>query len=213
MYLAKEIDEVLESKKSRLLGRPTYFYICDVLTRGFKKIEPYKFRYETYDDFGKDDYSVAGLYDMETDVKYVILNFSKDSKAFYLTDKNWRDFKFSISQVCQHEKIHQCQWQHKDVSDYEHEPLEFRNKNESKEEEQDYLLDPDEIDAYGHDIAMEIKYFYPKKNPYDVLRSLNRHKKLWSYKYYRETFKGEDWSDIKNSLYKKIYKWMPYVTV
>lgn len=213
MYLASKINEILDSKKHRLLGRPTYFYICDVLNRSFKKVEPFKFRYETYADFDREDYSVSGLYDMETDIKYVILNFSQKCKAFNLTEKNWQDFRFSISQVCQHELIHQCQWQHKDVSDYEHEPLEFRTKSETKEEEQDYLLDPDEIDAYGHDIAMEIKYFYPKKDPYFVLRNLNRYRKIWSYKYYKDTFKGEDWFDVRKDLYKKIYKWIPYVTV
>lgn len=212
MYLANKIEEVLESKKSKLIGHPSYFYICDVLTRGFRKVEPYKFKYETYTDYSKEDYSVAGLYDMETDKKYVILNFSKNCKTFNLSEKNWKDFKFSISQVCQHEKIHQCQWQHRDISGLEHAPLEFRNKIETKEEEQEYLLDPDEIDAYGHDIAMEIKYFYPKKDPYQVLSNISRYKKIWSYKYYKDTFKGEDWSHVKHRLCKKVYKWMPHVT-
>lgn len=213
MYLANKIDEVLESKKDKLLGRSTYYYICDVLTRGFRKVEPYKFRFETYSDYSKEDYSVSGLYDMEVGKKYVILNFPKTCKTFNITTKNWSDFKFAVSQVCQHEKIHELQWQHRDISGYDHEPLEFRNKTETKEEEQEYLSDPDEIDAYAHDIAMEIKYFYPKKNPYEVLKNINRYKKVWSYKYYRDTFKGSDWSEIRHSLYKKTYRWMPSVTV
>lgn len=213
MYLANKINEVLESKKSKLIGRPSYFHIVDVLNRGFRKVEPFCFRFETYSDYIKDDYSVSGLYDMEDAKKYVILNFSKHCKTINISDASWPDFKFSISQVCQHELIHQCQWQHRDIADFPHGPLEFRNKNESKEEEQEYLSDLDEIDAYSHDIAMEIRYFYPKKNPHDVLRNLGRYKKIWSYKYYRETFKGEEWSDIRYRLHKKVYKWLPHVTV
>jgi hypothetical protein len=214
MYLANKIDEVLESKKQRLMGNSSYYYICDVLNRGFKRVEPFSFRFETYADYDREDFSVAGLYDMESDRKYVILNFAKKYKAFKITEKNWKDFKFATSQVCQHELIHQLQWNRRPMDDdFESEPLEFRNKDSSKEEEREYLSDVDEIDAYGHDIAMEIRYFYPNKNPYSVLRSLSRHRKVWSYRYYKDTFKGGDWCDIRKRLLKKTYMWLPYVTV
>ena len=73
MYLAPAIDQVLEDKKSKLLGRPTYYQIAGTLTRGYKKADiPFKFRFETFDDYGPDDLSVSGLYDMEEDIKYII---------------------------------------------------------------------------------------------------------------------------------------------
>ena len=51
MYLAPAIDQVLEGKKSKLLGRLTYYQIAGTLTRGYKKAEiPFKFRFETFDD-------------------------------------------------------------------------------------------------------------------------------------------------------------------
>lgn len=211
MYLASTIDRILESKKDKLIGKASYFHICDVLNRAFRKVEPFKFIHETYHDYDKQDYSVSGLYDMETDKKYVILNFSKFSKSFTVTPKNWESFKFSISQVCQHETIHQCQWSFRDGTDMDKETLEFRIKEGTPNEEQEYLADMDEIDAYGHDIAMEIKFFYPKKDPYKVLVSIGKHRKIWSYNYYKKTFKNEDWQDIRKKLLKKTYRWLPYV--
>lgn len=215
MYLAGIINDVLESKKDKLIGKSTPFYICNVLNRAFKKIEPFKFKFESYTDYSKDDYSVSGIYDMDDDVKYIILNFSKH-KTFFLKPEKWNEFKFAISQVCQHEAIHQCQWSmvtDPSIRSIEKDKLDFRNMEGPISEEQEYLADPDEIDAYGHDIAMEIKYFYPKKDPYFVLNNINKHRKIWSYNYYKKIFKNEDWSEIRHRLLKKTYKWMPYVNV
>jgi hypothetical protein len=213
MYLASAIDQVLDSKKSKLVGKVSYYYITSVLNRAFNSQMPFKFRYETFADYGKEDFSVSGLYDMDSDVKYVILNFPKECKTFNITNDVWREFKFAVSQVCQHETIHQLQWQHRDVDLGESYALDFRNLSGTMAEEKEYLADADEIDAYGHDIAMEIKYCYPKANPYAVLRSIDSKKKLWSYNYYKKTFKGDDWSIIKKRLLKKTYLWLPYVTV
>lgn len=213
MYLAGLIDDILESKKDKLVGRSTYFYICNVLNRAFKPHDPYKFKFETYEEYDKNDYSISGVYDMDEDTKYIVLNFPKSCKTFTLKSDKWEEFKFGISQVCQHESIHQCQWSYRNPDCYpEREQLDFRNK-ENREEDQEYLADPDEIDAYAHDIAMEIKFYYPKKDPHKVLQNANRYRKLWSYKYYRNTFKGEDWSEIRHLLLKKTFKWLPHVRV
>jgi hypothetical protein len=212
MYLSPVIDGVLESKKSKLLGRNTHYYVTSVLNRAFKTVEPFKFRYETYDDYGKDDYSVSGLYDMDTNIKYIILNLPRSCKYLTLDEKRWKEFKFAVSQVCQHESIHQCQWSFRHDSDPHKEPLEFRTKNdEPVDEVQLYLSDPDEIEAYAHDIAMEIRFYYPKHNPYEVLQKVGKKKKIWSYDYYKKTFKGEDWSYIKKHLLKKTYRWLSQV--
>ena len=213
MYLAPAIDQVLEDKKSKLLGRLTYYQIAGTLTRGYKKAEiPFKFRFETFDDYGPEDISVSGLYDMVEDIKYVVLNFPKQQKHYSVSNENWRDIKFAVSQVCQHETIHELQWQNRDTGG---EPctLDFRNLTGSISEDKEYLADIDEIDAYGHDIAMEIKYSYPNKDPYEILKTIDSRRKVWSYIYYKKTFKGDDWSNIKNRLLKKTYQWMPHVTV
>lgn len=213
MYLASTIDETIESSKSKLLGRSSYQYITGVLNRAFNKVDPYKFKFELSKGYKKGDFSVSGLYDMNRDIKYIILNFPKRCMYFNIHESNWRNFKFAISQVCQHESIHQCQWQKRDIDSTERPPLEFRCEDSLDLEDRRYLSDADEVDAYAHDIAMEIRYFYPDKDPELVLTNIDRYRKLWSYFYYKETFKNTDWSNIQNRLLKKTYQWLPKTVV
>jgi hypothetical protein len=59
---------------------------------------------------------------------------------------------------------------------------------------------------------MEIAEYYPRQNPYAVLRSIDTKRKLWSWRYYKEAFKDSpDWSDVHNRLLKKTFKWIPHV--
>ena len=212
MYLAQTIDETLESKRSKLVGWNGYYTVTSALNRAFGQ-KDLKFRFETFDFIDKDDYSVSGLYDMFDDVKYIILNFSGKTIDFRLQPNEWKRFKFLVSQVIQHETIHQVQWLHRDPCD-EKVQLDFRNFNGgSREEEKLYLSELDEIDAYGHDIAMEIKFFYPNRDPIEVLSNINKCRKLWSYSYYKKTFRGDDWQQIRHKLLKKTYQWLPHVTV
>lgn len=211
MYLSKQINEVLDSKKDKLIGWNGYFGLVNILNRSFKD-KDLKFRYERFSSIKKDEYSVSGLYDMSKDVRYIILNFSSKHYDFRLAPEGWEEFKFLISQTIQHETIHQIQWEKKpEETEYVH--LDFRNLVGPDDEEKEYLAEPDEIDAYAHDIAMEIKFFYPKQNPYHVLKTINRRKKLYSYSYYKRVFKKDDWSGIRAKLLKKTYNWLPYVTV
>lgn len=208
MHLARLIDETLESKKDKLLGANTYLHICGILNRAFKKTSPFKFRFEKFEDYWRGDYSITGLYDTHKDIKYVIFNFPSTCKYFTLLPSSWSDFKFSISQVCQHESIHENQHKKRgDIFEME-EVIEFRQKEQDCEQDREYLCDSDEIDAYAHDIALEILHYYPRKDPYFVLGNLNLHRKLHSYNYYKKTFNNTDWTPIKTRLYKRIYKWL-----
>ena len=125
----------------------------------------------------------------------IIFNFPADLKL--------------LSQVIQHETIHQLQYQHRDCHDIA--KLDFRDLRGSLNEEREYLADKDEIDAYGHDIAMEIKYHYPGKDPYNILKNISKVRKLPSYNYYKQTFKTTKWSMVKKRLLKKTYNWIKYV--
>lgn len=211
MYLAGEINEILESKRKKLVGWNGYYEITRALNGAFKQ-KDLKFRHESFKDFDKNEYSVSGLYDSFTNTKYVILNFSDKHLSFRLNNTEWEDFKFNLSQVIQHETIHQIQAERR-PSDNEPVHLDFRVMSASPDEDKEYLSDPDEIDAYAHDIAMEIKYFYPKDNPYNILKTIDKRRKLWSYTYYKRTFRKDDWFLIKKNLLKKTYCWLPYVTV
>lgn len=210
MYLSHYFDEKFESIKDNIIGNRKYTDIIKILNSTFPEHPNLSFKKETYPFFKKDRISISGLYDMEDDKMYIVLNLSNNHRTFNTTEKAWNDIKFSLSQVCQHEYIHKLQWQNREGIVVE-KPLEFRINKTSKYEEQEYLSDADEIDAYAHDIAMEIKHYYPKQNPYHILRTLNARRKLQSYTLYKRTFKDTQWDCIRKRLYTKIYKWLAFV--
>lgn len=213
MYLAGLIDHVLEDSKYMLVGKTYHQILADTLTKQFEKHEPFIFRIERHLFLSVTDLAVSGLYDQEEDKKYITLNVSKHFKKYQLEPDKWSDFKFLVSQVCQHESIHQNQWRKRGIEHFEFDPVIFKSEKTSRLEQQLYLADLDEIDAYAHDIAMEIKYYYPKCNPYTILKNISKKRKLWSYTFYKNTFRGEDWSYIRQQLHKKIYSWLPHVNL
>lgn len=210
MYLSQQIDEILEVNKHKFIGHLPYSTVIRRLGMVFDFPKDLKFRHEQFNDIDENEFSVSGLFDMTTNKKYIILNVSQYTNHLNLTNYSFNDFKFFISQVIQHETIHQDQWQYREGTE-EPVKLDFRNFSGTLDEERDYLSDIDEIDAYGHDIAMEIKYFYPKEDPYNVLKNINKKRKIPSYTYYKHTFKNTTWTKVKNRLLLKTYGWLPYV--
>jgi hypothetical protein len=75
------------------------------------------------------------------------------------------------------------------------------------------LSNPDEIDAYSHDIAMEILYFYGESQKYKIIRNISRKKEVESYRMYENTFKNSNWESIRKKLIKKTYLWLNYVNI
>ena len=213
MHLGQLIDNTLISKSNKLLGSNTPFYITSVLDRAFKKHNiPVSFKFESFEDYGLNEFAVGGAYDNTFDKCFVVLHFSKNKK-FYMSKHRWEEFKFQISLTCQHELIHKFQNQFREKTT-DIEPLDFRSlqKSDDEDEEKDYLASIDEIDAYGHDIAMEIVKRYPYSDPYNILRTINKRTRIDAYNYYSNTFKDDDWLTIRKLLLKKAYKWLPHVT-
>jgi hypothetical protein len=210
LFLASEIDESIENARDKIVGNKPYHLITKALRDSFCERD-LRFRFETFDDFEKDYYSISGLFDMHTDTRYVCFNFSSNHKTLNLQPHHWTEFKFQVSQAVQHETIHKLQWQHRDVY-FESEQVDFRNMEPKIDnEERCYLADIDEIDAYGHDIAMEIKHYYPNENPINVLNRISRTRKIPSYMYYARTFKGCEWTEIRKKLIRRAFKWIKYV--
>ncbi len=206
MYLESKINQMLDSVRNELIGVHTYSHLIRTLNRVFKP-ERFMFKIKKRPYFSEHDLSVSGLYDIEQDLMIIYLLVSKDYNHFEITKKSWKKIKFAISQTCQHEAIHQHQWQFKDYQPDKglRTRYNFPDKNYR---EKIYLSDPDEIEAYAHDIAMEIKFFYPNRNSLEVLKHAGRFKKLWSYQYYLHTFYDCNWDFIRSKLIKKTYKWL-----
>ena len=147
----------------------------------------------------------------------IILEFSTESPYYDWNHKEGRPRRtlFYISQTLQHELIHKMQNQRRNPETYTHDlylPINHRKTGAAKSQIE-YLSLFDEIDSYGHDIAMEILYHYPRQNPYEVLKNIRNYKLLKSYRYYVRTFAGTRWTDIHDRLIKKIHGWIPYVAV
>jgi hypothetical protein len=80
------------------------------------------------------------------------------------------------------------------------------------QEEADYLSEFDEIDAYAHDIALEIVHYYPGTDRFEILRTINRRRFVYSWRLYKKTFRDcDDWSDIRHRLLSKVYRWLPHI--
>lgn len=209
MYLAPTLNKVLDDNENLFLGNLTYHTVVRRLSRIFNYPKDLKFKFETFDDLPSDCFTVSGLYDMFFNKKYVIVNFSNKQNTIWFDKYSVESFFFLVSQTIQHEAIHQHQWANREPED-EVVKLDFRIINGTLQEEREYLSDIDEIDAYAHDIAMEIKRYYAKRDPYEVLKNISKTRKIESYNYYRRTFSKCDWSKIKKQLYKKIYNWIPH---
>lgn len=214
MYLAGMINSILDSKKDRLIGRVLFTDVIRILNNAFKSKIPFRFKLDLNSELKKNDFAVSGFYYIKNDKSTIIISLPKKCRYLNLDEKRWSDFRFSISQVCQHEAIHHAQWSFRDrvnITFPRH--IEFKTNSVARLEEREYLNDVDEIDAYAHDIAMEIKYFYPKKNPNIVLSKLKFHNKIWSYRYYRRVYRGSNWTSIHKKLLRKVFKWLPRIIV
>lgn len=216
MYLAPKINARLKKMRPVLSGRVPLEVVYDEVQTALK---PFGVRVVVDFDqsLARPEFCCSGSYDY-TRRKLpieVIMHFNDGITDFDFNDRAWTEFSFLLSQVVQHELIHKYQFSHRsgmdnDVCLY----YDIKAGEKSDKEHMDYLAELDEIDAYGHDIALEIKQFYPRLDPYYVLSTINKRRKIWSWKYYEKAFKGsDDWSDVKNRLLKKAYIWLPHTTV
>jgi hypothetical protein len=115
-----------------------------------------------------------------------------------------------LSQILQHEFIHESQFAFR-PDQAERKVKVFHSDKLSKKRltEIEYLREWCEIEAYAHDIAMEINYYYSHIRPSTVIKHIDSHRKLYSYRFYKRVFKGTDWTRLKKSLLRKIWRWIP----
>jgi len=216
MYLASKINRRVEQLRGKLVG-PVALEIVEQQVQ--QSLRPWGVRVIVQGDetLQRTEFVCSGSYDYTKRKQpiEVVLHFNHRCKNYVFTRQKWRDFRFKISQLLQHELIHKHQYSHRvgiegDVCLY----YDIKAGAKSDKEHMDYLAELDEIDAYAHDIAMEIRYFYPQQDPYQVLRNINDRPLIWSWQYYSDAFRDsdEDWSDVRNRLLKKTYQWLPHTS-
>ena len=211
MFLAREINAKIRTAKDDILGEHSHAEFCALISSLFHK---YGVRVEVLpsDECKDDEVLITGYYDGNLTSKKIGLVFvvSKDSTHIQVADQISDWFLWAMSLTLQHELIHKFQDAPRDYEKGLVVPFEYKGRNPDLQEERAYLSDPDEIEAYAHDIVYEVLRHYPDRDPYYLLSHPRKIRKSFSLTYYRKTFRGTNWTKIRKRLFKKIYRWLPY---
>lgn len=163
--------------------------------------------------FKRTPVAVSGWFNMDKRPIPITMNIHvKNGNDLCLNKVQMNRLIFYIAQTVQHEYLHKLQSRKKpdidtkDVAVYYSDRLSRKRVNEMK-----YLADPCEVEAYSHDIAMEIKQFYSHVGIREALRNISSLRKVNSFKHYSKAFKGTDWDTLRHTLLKKTWKWLDRV--
>lgn len=137
---------------------------------------------------------------------------SAQTGYIYFTKRRKERFMFLISQTLQHELIHLNQFKNRGCENFYTHYYNFsKGQSRSSLQKLEYYAMVEEIDAFAHDLAMEICYFYPDLDYKNVLKDINHFDLLDTWKVYRRTFKKARWIHVRNELLRKTYRWLPVV--
>lgn len=201
MYLGRKIATALE--KIAYSGEMGHREVIQPLRAALK---PFGVRVDhSYSDkLNGYEFGVSGHYDGSRIRQpiHLVVYFSNDwlvhGARMKWTKQRRQEFCFKVSQVLQHELIHKCQAQYRDVE------LGYRAAKDPHRQTELYLSNKDEIGAYAHDIMMELK---TTEFGWNILRQIGRYR-IPSYNIYKKAFGRKDWHKVKNRLLKQVFKWM-----
>lgn len=219
MYLAnklhKELDEHFSADEF-LYKRVKYSKISESLNKILKPLDarvrvirdkkmkvPYGSKHQLY--------TISGYFDTLKKKNAIMINIhlNPSKKEFKFTKSAYNGFKFMFAQVVQHEFIHKTQYTYRPAQSDRQVKVHYSHQlSKERLKEIDYLSSWCEIEAYAHDIAMEIKQYHGDKNPAMVIKQIDKYRNLYSYNSYKQAFKGTDWSRLKKSLLRKVWRWM-----
>lgn len=202
-----EIQERILKYKDDYIGFHNHKSFCDLIKKTFRgyKVKVQIHPLECMDFLDTHFIVIGGSYDEDTN--YIHLDFytsNYDNDFIEVKLEFWNQFSFELSQTIQHEMVHRDQNKNRS-SDFISKIYKFEKNGDS---EREYLSNCDEIDAYSHDIALEVYHFYKKKKYSDVFSKISRKKHCKSYQIYEKCFQGSNWTHIKKKLLKKTYKWL-----
>lgn len=196
--LSESILEITKKNRHKFVGSLLHSKLRRVINDIFKEYK-IKTKIIRLDEIEKDNFFVGGYYQDFG----IVLEISVSSKSDHLIlyDKCVDDFLFLVSQVICHELVHYMQ----DLARNGHDAC-LRHMRDYKIAEQQYLSDPDEIQAYAHDLAMELQRHYPN-DVFGALRTVGSKRKSFSIKYYNKTFGKLD-NPVRRRLLSHTYKWL-----
>jgi len=156
------------------------------------------------DDLPKNAFAMGGFFEIDRKRQPICVELfvSKKSDSLRITKKWVANTMFVLYQTLSHELIHKQQYRHrKPDSVVWLIPL---GDGAEMDEQQAYLAELDEIDAYAHDIALELVFYHPDDHM-EVLRTM-RSPKISSWLLYLTTFEGTEWTEIHHRLLKKVFE-------
>lgn len=156
------------------------------------------------------NYAFSGWFDMDKKTCAVVVNLHVDpSKTeFKMTPAKYNTFRFLFSQVTQHEFIHKSQYEFRpDQSERSIKIRSVRKLSPQRMQQIQYLSQWCEIDAHAHDIAMEIKQYYPAVDSGHVIARMESYSKLSTYRDYTTAFRGIEWTPLRRALVRKVWRW------
>lgn len=134
------------------------------------------------------------------------------SNLIKFTDKRRKRFLFLLNQTLQHEMLHKHQFIKRGENRFYAKVVNFaRCSSKTRMRTLEYFANMDEIDAYAHDLAMEIKFYYPNENYHFVLNNISKFKHLAVWDTYKKAFKGARWLHIREELLRKTNTWLPTI--
>jgi hypothetical protein len=214
MYLGKQIWRRLNKLSDWITGRvgPTSIEekVNEMLTPYGAKCRIIQLKLSNK----KTWFMIGGEFDPSTIFKPITIDICLNStkKYIYFTQKRKERFLFLLSQTLQHELVHKLQWKHGSSSAFYSKYYYFTPGNsKSSPKTMQYLAMVEEIDAYAHDLAMEIKFLYPHDDPAKILKNISQYPDLNTWKMYSRTFKRARWLQVRNELLRKTYKWLPAI--
>lgn len=202
-----KIEKIILKNKELLIGKHSHDTLKTLIENKFRKYRVSVNIVPVFEDIGLSLMAFGGSYDEDTDtidIDFFVTNTKNDE--LFITESFWSEFKFKFMQLLLHETIHRNQFKAREGI---FESKKYRlHKNPT--DDQKYLSDTDEIDAYSHDIALEILNYYKKHKKTDIFSNFYKKRKLESLSIYKKTFKNTNWTKIYRKLVKKSYKWIDY---
>jgi hypothetical protein len=213
MYLQEKIEGALWRQKDKLTSTVVIEDHVEILQKALK---PFSINVKVDKGFTK-RWVVTGSYDPKSNRTFVIFSAKNLAASNPLSEDNWlSQFFFDINCTCQHELIHKYQWVHRDPDTYT--PKAFKaTASGLKATRQEYLGNFDEIEAQAHDLAMEMKYYYPgvdyKKLLHLYFKIPNYRMCLPTLRNYWVTF-GKDMNNpVLRRFLKRTWLWLPDIKI
>lgn len=156
--------------------------------------------------------SAEYTYDKKKYPIIIYFKFHPDATQLIFTKQLANDFLFRFSQTLQHECVHQDQEHHKTGAMAKTVNVQYSsNLGRERKEYIQYYTNGEELAAFAHDLALEMKQFYPMVSVSKLFQHPDQYRKLRVYHAYRDTFRNMDWEVLKKALLKKTYHWFPTV--